>query len=188
MMSFIVVVISLLKISMAKILRNVKAQAHEDLDRLHISQAMLAFAEVGILESDPALRKECQRMTVRERRHRKSREMPKEKEDAAQLQQQQQNGNGNGMMTGCSARANGLELDIRITDPVKLEGRLKRQRSEAGGDASTDSHASEKGDAKGPKPAPGALDRQQDVDELDIIGPSPIPSPGPQLQYQHRLH
>ncbi|KAM6489746.1 hypothetical protein JOM56_014769 [Amanita muscaria] len=133
---------------------------------MHISQAMLAFAEVGILESDPALRKECQRMTVRERRHRKSREMPKEKEDAAQLQQQQQNGNGNGMMTGRSARANGLELDIRITDPVKLERRLKRQRSEVGGDASTDSHGSEKGDAKRPKLAPGALDRQQDVDEL----------------------
>ncbi|KAM6489309.1 hypothetical protein JOM56_015210 [Amanita muscaria] len=75
-------------------------------------------------------------------------------------QQQQQNGNGNGMMTtGCSARANGLELDIRITDPVKLERSLKRQRSEADGDASTDSHALEKGDAKGPKPAPGALDR-----------------------------
>ncbi|KAM6489301.1 hypothetical protein JOM56_015202 [Amanita muscaria] len=140
---------------------------------------------VGILESDPALRKECQRMTVRECRHRKSREMPKEKEDAAQLQQQ--NGDGNGMMTGCSARANGLVLDIRITDPVKLERRLKRQRSEAG-DASTDSHASEKEDAKDPKPARGALDGQQDVDELDIIGPSPVLSPGPQLQYQRHLH
>ncbi|KIL56188.1 hypothetical protein M378DRAFT_533332 [Amanita muscaria Koide BX008] len=101
-------------------------------------------------------------------------------------QQQQQNGNGNGMMTtGCSARANGLELDIRITDPVKLERSLKTQRSEAGGDAFTDSHASEKGDAKGPKPAPGALDRQQDVDEL--VGPSSVPLPGPQFQYQHHL-
>ncbi|KIL57962.1 hypothetical protein M378DRAFT_54153, partial [Amanita muscaria Koide BX008] len=181
----------------AKILRNAEARAHEDLDRLHKAQAMYTFAEVSILEFDPALRMECQRMAVRERKrreeHRKSREKLKEKEDAAQLLQQQQNGNGNGMMTRRSARANGLELDIRITDPVKLERRLKRQRSEAGGDASTDSHASEEGDGEGreskrPKRAPGTLDGQQDIDELDIIGPSPVPSPRPQLQQQHHPH
>ncbi|KAM6492661.1 hypothetical protein JOM56_012385 [Amanita muscaria] len=78
-------------------------------------------------------------------------------------------------------RANGLELDIRITDPVKLERRLKRQRSEAGDDAPTDSHASEERTDKGreskhSKRAPGALGGQQDVDELN---PSPVPSPGP---------
>ncbi|KIL55120.1 hypothetical protein M378DRAFT_18228 [Amanita muscaria Koide BX008] len=81
-------------------------------------------------------------------------------------------------------RANGLELDI---DPVKLERRLKRWRSEAGDDASTDSHASEERDGKGreskrSKRAPGALDGQQHIDELN---PSPVPSPGPQLQQQH---
>ncbi|KIL60888.1 hypothetical protein M378DRAFT_902950 [Amanita muscaria Koide BX008] len=93
---------------------------------------------------------------------------------------QQQNGNGNGMMT---RRQTGWSL---ITDPVKLERRLKRRRSEAGDDASTDSHASEERDGKGreskrSKRAP-ALDGQQDVI------PSPVPSPGPQLQQQHHLH
>ncbi|KAM6503674.1 hypothetical protein JOM56_000617 [Amanita muscaria] len=48
-----------------------------------------------------------------------------EKEDAVQLRQQQ-NGNGNGMTTRRSARANRLELDIRMMDATKLERRLKR--------------------------------------------------------------
>ncbi|KIL60556.1 hypothetical protein M378DRAFT_168042 [Amanita muscaria Koide BX008] len=140
-----------------------------------------SFAEVSILQSDPALRMECQRMAVRKRKRReerrKSRGKLKEKEDSVQLLQQQ-NGNGNGTITRRSARANRLELDIRITDPVNLGRRLKRQRSEAGGDASTDSHTWEEGDGEGreskrPKRASGALDGQQDTDELDIIGPSP---------------
>ncbi|KAM6489293.1 hypothetical protein JOM56_015194 [Amanita muscaria] len=110
---------------------------------------------------------ECRRMAVRKRKRReehwKNNGKLKEKEDAAQLEQQ--NGNRNGTMTRRSARANRLELDIRITDPVKLRRRLKRQRSEAGGDASTDSHASEEGDGEGreskrPKRAFAALDGQ----------------------------
>ncbi|KAM6503665.1 hypothetical protein JOM56_000608 [Amanita muscaria] len=38
------------------------------------------------------------------------------------------------------------------------------------------------------KQAPGVLDGQQDVDEVEIIGPSPVSSPGPQLQLLQQHH
>ncbi|KAM6492890.1 hypothetical protein JOM56_011024 [Amanita muscaria] len=109
--SFIVVVISLFK--EIKILRNSEARAHKDLDRLQKAQVMYTFATPNGASMYGRAGAQA---------HRKSREKLIQKEDAAQLQQQQ-NGNGNGMMTRRSARANN----------IKLERKLKRQRSEAGG-------------------------------------------------------
>ncbi|KAM6489300.1 hypothetical protein JOM56_015201 [Amanita muscaria] len=159
-----------------------EARAHEDLERLHKAQAIHTFTEISILEFNPALRMECQRMAVREwkrrEEHRKNREKLK---DVAQLLLLQY---GNGNEAQC--KGNWLGLDIRMTD-------RRRLHSEAGGDVSTDLHASEEGDGEGreskrSRRAPGALDDQQDVDKLDTIGPSPVPSPGPQLHHQHHLH
>ncbi|KIL55641.1 hypothetical protein M378DRAFT_904083 [Amanita muscaria Koide BX008] len=157
MTSFIVVVISLLK-------RFCKTQRHarEDLDRLHKMHVMYTFAELSILEFDPALGMECQRMAVREwkrrEEHRKNREKLK---DATQRLLQYGNGNE------AQCKGNGLGPHIRITD-------RRRLHSEAGGDVSTDLHASEEGDDEGreskhSRRAPGALDGQQDVDELDTV-------------------
>ncbi|KIL54903.1 hypothetical protein M378DRAFT_18435 [Amanita muscaria Koide BX008] len=110
----------------------------------------------SILEFDLALRMECQRMTVRERERRRAPEEKreaKEKEDVAQLLLLQ-NGNVNSV----------------------------ERRSEAGGDAFTDSPAAEERDdeeTESKRPQPGALDGQGRVDELDIIDSSPVPSPKP---------
>ncbi|KIL55762.1 hypothetical protein M378DRAFT_14470 [Amanita muscaria Koide BX008] len=97
-----------------------EARAHEDLDRLHKAQAMHTFTEVSILEFEPRPPDGVSTMAVRKRKrreeHGKNNGKRKEKEDAVQLLLQQQNGNGNGTMTRRSARANGLGLDIRITD------------------------------------------------------------------------
>ncbi|KAM6489298.1 hypothetical protein JOM56_015199 [Amanita muscaria] len=54
MTSFIIIVVSLLK-RFCKMQRH----AHEDPDRLHKVHAMYTFAEVSILEFDPALGMEC---------------------------------------------------------------------------------------------------------------------------------
>ncbi|KAM6492656.1 hypothetical protein JOM56_012380 [Amanita muscaria] len=104
------------------------------------------------------------------------REAKREGIRGAIAQQQNGNGNGNCMMTRGQT---GWSL---ITDPVKLERRLKRQRSEAGDDASTDSERDGKGRESKCSKCALTLDGQQDVI------PSPVPSPGPQLQQQHHLH
>ncbi|KAM6489584.1 hypothetical protein JOM56_015003 [Amanita muscaria] len=64
------------------------------------------------------------------------------------------NGNGNGMMAGPSARENGLELDIRITKPVKLE----RKAGDGKG-----------GEPKHPNRASGALGPQDQLQYQHVI-------------------
>src|SRR6266550_5591552 len=159
----------------AKMLRNAQARAHEDLDRLHKAQAMYTFAEVSILEFDPNLRMECERMAVRERKRREERRKNRDKsKDRAKDDGTQQNGSF--IMTRRSARANGLEPELRITDPVKLERRLKRQRGECS-DVAMDSQGSEEGEGEGREPKRAKHlsggPRDDDRDPLDCIGPSP---------------
>ncbi|KAG7096390.1 hypothetical protein E1B28_003833 [Marasmius oreades] len=131
-----------------KIVRNTALCAEEDLERHYRAEAMFNAAEVSILEFDATFRLECERMAVRERKRReeykksKVRAKEKEKEKAGGNGNGSDNGNGNGFMgTRKSARHNGLQPELGITDPVKLERRLKRQREEGGG--GTDSHGSE---------------------------------------------
>ena len=160
----------------AKMLRNAQSRSHEDVDRLHKAQAMYTFAEVSILEFDPALRMECERMAVRERKRREERRKNKDKsKDQAQEDGIQQNGTY--MMTRRSARANGLEPELRITDPVKLERRLKRQRSECG-DAAMDSHGSEEGEGEVREPKRVkhvSGDLEDDRDPLNFLSPNQSP-------------
>ncbi|KAI6160935.1 hypothetical protein EDD17DRAFT_1828444, partial [Pisolithus thermaeus] len=111
-----------------KIVHNATVCAHVDGDRLHKAQAMLTAAEMSVLEFDPHFGVECRRMAVRERKRReerkKERERGREKED--------ENGNGNNAYapgTRRSARHNGQQPEIEITDPLQLERRLKRARS-----------------------------------------------------------
>ncbi|PFH47155.1 hypothetical protein AMATHDRAFT_77336 [Amanita thiersii Skay4041] len=177
----------------AKIVHNAQVRAHEDLDRMYKAQAMFTAAEVSILEFDPALRLECERMAPRERKrreeHRKSREKAKGKS-----QDEHSQSNGPTMMTRRSARANGLEPELRITDPVKLERRLKRQRSE-NGEATTDSHGSEEGDVEGrelkrAKHVEGEQGRAGSRDPLDCITQRTEPSleQMPGLTQHHQYH
>lgn len=106
-----------------KIVHNAYARINEDPERLFRAQAMLTAAEVSIQDFDPQFRLECQRMAGREKRRREQFRKEKEKE-----KQPIQNGTY-APGTRRSARNNGQEPEMLITDPVLLERRLKRQRS-----------------------------------------------------------
>ena len=156
-----------------KMVHNADVRSHEDLDRLYRAQAMFTAAQVSIQEFDPQLRLECERMAVRERQRREQHKKNKGKEKA---QDNQLNG-GAPAAARRSARNNGQQPELSITDPVKLERRLKRQRE--GGGSGGDSHGSEEEmvvtgeegrDAKRSKTVDGDDD---DRDPLDTIGATP---------------
>ncbi len=109
-----------------KIVHNAGVRINEDPERLFRAQAMLTAAEVSCQDFDPQFRLECQRMAVRERQRREELRKAKGKERAAE--QPAQNGEY-APGTRRSARHNGQEPEIAITDPVQLERKLKRQRS-----------------------------------------------------------
>jgi len=155
-----------------KIVHNADVRSHEDLDRLYRAQAMFTAAQVSIQEFDPQLRLESERMAVRERQRREQNRKSKGKEKA---HDNQLNG---GAPVGArrSARNNGQQPELSITDPVKLERRLKRQRGEecSGGD----SHGSEEelnGAGEGGRDAKRTriIDDDDDRDPLDTIGVTP---------------
>ena len=155
-----------------KMVHNANVRAQYDLDRLHKAQAMFTAAQVSIQEFDPQLRSECERMAVRERQRRNARKKEKEKSREE---------NGNGVPAGMrrSARNNGLQPEHPITDPVKLERRLKRQRGDEG--SGGDSHGSE-GEANAGLGLDGGRDAKRtriidehddDRDPLDTLGGTP---------------
>ncbi|KAI6038096.1 AAA-domain-containing protein [Pisolithus marmoratus] len=167
-----------------KMVHNATVYAHVDGDRLHKAQAMLTAAEMSVLEFDPQFAVECWRMAVRERKRREERKKEREKE--------KENGNGgeqggtvNGNDTYApgtrrSARHNGQQPEIQITDPLQLERRLKRARS--AGEMSGGSPDAGPGDDKD-RVESGTTPRQQkrartvssedgDHDPIDMIGPS----------------
>ena len=155
-----------------KIVHNADVRSHEDLDRLYRAQAMFTATQVSIQEFDPQLRLECERMAVRERQRREQHKKNKGKEKA---QDSQLNG---GAPVGArrSARNNGQQPELSITDPVKLERRLKRQRGEecSGGD----SHGSEEemngaGEEGRDAKRSRIIDDDDDRDPLDTIGATP---------------
>ncbi|KAK7439387.1 TAT-binding protein-like protein 7, AAA ATPase [Stygiomarasmius scandens] len=117
-----------------KIVHNAEIRAYEDLDRYHKAQAMLTATEVSLNEFDPAFRMECERMAVRERKRREEYKKKREKEKAEKAKEKgkEKEGSADTMMNGNgtrrSARNNGLQPELTITDPVQLERRLKRQR------------------------------------------------------------
>ncbi|KAF7799964.1 hypothetical protein EIP86_011207 [Pleurotus ostreatoroseus] len=109
-----------------KIVHNAAVRSAEDPERRFRAQAMLTAAEVSIQDFDATFRLECQRMAEREHRRRdearKAREKAREAEEAA-------NDSTYAPGTRRSARHNGQEPELSITDPLLLERRLKRQRS-----------------------------------------------------------
>lgn len=148
-----------------KIVHNAGVMMNEDPDRLFKAQAMFTAAQVSIQDFDPGLRLECDRMASRERRrreeHRKSREKGKSKADDAI----------HAVGTRRSARNNGQQPELTITDPLKLERKLKRQRSN---EAGADSHGSseENGEDRVAKRSKVSVSDDDDRDPLDIAGPT----------------
>ncbi|KAL1747783.1 hypothetical protein HDZ31DRAFT_31149 [Schizophyllum fasciatum] len=140
-----------------RIVHNADVRQHEDLDRLHKAQAMYTATEVSIQEFEPSFRLECERMAARERqRRREERRASKEREDKERAEQEK-------MSTPprrSSARANGLQPEVEITDPVQLERRLKRARNSA------EVGAQEEG---GDHSAKRARTRDDSPDELNLL-------------------
>ena len=165
-----------------KIVHNADVRSHEDLDRPYKAQAMFTAAQVSIQEFDPQLKMECERMAVRERKRREDRKKEKEKGREKEKENQKdkekdESQNVNGLGARRSARNNGLQPELTITDPVKLERRLKRQRPN---EAGSDSHASEEeggsGEGRDAKRTRMLVDGDgSDRDPLDIVGLSPSP-------------
>ncbi|KAH9963265.1 hypothetical protein BC827DRAFT_1194483 [Russula dissimulans] len=127
-----------------KIVHNAVVCQIEDLERLHRAQAMYTATEVSIQDFDLQFRSECERMAVRERQRRADRKKEKEK---AKEQGADAGSETYAPGTRRSARHNGQEPEIAITDVTKLEraARLKRQRStgpsngsQASGDETSD--------------------------------------------------
>ena len=148
-----------------KIVHNAGIRMDEDPDRLYKAQAMLTAAQVSIHEFDPGLRIECDRMASRERQrreeHKKSKDKGKGRADDAHV-----------VGTRRSARHNGQQPELSITDPLKLERKLKRQRSNEDGIESRGS-SEENGDGRDPKRSKlSVTSEDDDRDPLDIVGPN----------------
>ncbi|KAJ7165878.1 AAA-domain-containing protein [Mycena filopes] len=140
-----------------KIVHNAATRQAEDIDRLYKAQAMFTATQVSIHEFDPQLRMECERMALRERARRDAVRAAVDAANATNAKgkgKEKENGGGSGNGSGSegvpgarrSARHNGLQPELAITDPVQLERRLKRQRSDG---AATDSHGSDEDGAAG---------------------------------------
>ena len=109
------------------IVRNAEIRAHEDPERLFRAQTMFTAAQVSIQDFDPQFRLECQRMAGRERQRREEHRKNQEQQEKAASPPVQNGTYAPG--TRRSARHNGKEPEMSITDPLVLERKLKRQRS-----------------------------------------------------------
>jgi len=153
-----------------KIVFNAAVCAHQDTsggDRLYRAQAMLTAAEVSIQDFDHQFRVECQRMAERER---KRREEHKKAKGKGQAGEDAQNGTA---APRRSARHNGQQPEITITDPLQLERRLKRARSAERPSGSPDS-SDDKAEPSTPRSSkrPRTVLSEDDHDPMDIIGAS----------------
>ncbi|KAK7691101.1 hypothetical protein QCA50_006204 [Cerrena zonata] len=160
-----------------KIVHNATVFGDIDSERLYRAQAMYTAAEVSLQDFDYQFRMDCQRMAVRERKRRDEFRMEKEKEkERVRAAEAESARNSAEAPARRSTRANGLEPDFQITDPVRLERSLKRQRSaEANADRSE-----EEGPTKRSRVSSQEIE-QQHVNGISIAGPS-TPHRGPSQQ------
>jgi len=146
-----------------KMVHNANARAFEDMERLYRAQAMFTAAQVSIQEFDPQFRLECERMAVRERRRRLSEGQEKRREHGKGAVEEHGPGQVNGIRR--SGRNNGQQPELSITDPVLLERRLKRQRSN---EAGSESHGSEEENHEAKR---SKVNIHDDSDPLNMISP-----------------
>ena len=147
-----------------KIVHNAEVCAIDDLERLHRAQAMLTATEVSLNDFDQAFRLECERMAVRERKRREDRKKQREKEKAEKEAQVTETADPNEPYapgTRRSARNNGQEPEVAITDPLQLERRLKRGRSAEGNLTDGRQSSEEAGAGRSPKRSRVASEDEQ---------------------------
>jgi ATPase family AAA domain-containing protein 2 len=153
-----------------KIVHNANVYQRDDPDRFYKAQAMYTATELSCQDFDPQFRLECQRMAGREhlrREERKQKALEKEKE----RQKDQPSTPPN---TRRSARQNGSLLELQITDPVRLERQLKRQRSHGASGSEHEEEANgvdENGEplAKRTKTQDNGAQLEDERDPLDIM-------------------
>jgi len=148
----------------SKIVQNTELRAFEDMDRMYKAQAMLIATQVSIQEFDPAFKLECERMAVRERQRREERRKNKEKEREREREKEKEEA-----ATRRSTRIPGQTLEISITDPVKLERRLKRQR---GGSAASSHEGEEDGQGEDEQERESKRSRKstEEEDPSEVVG------------------
>lgn len=112
------------------ILCNAQSRAYEDQERFHRAAQMFTAAEVSILDFDPQFRMQCESMAGRERLRREQRKLEKEKSSGTKTAPSTP---PPGIRR--SGRNNGQQPEHPITDPVRLERRLKRQRADGAGES-----------------------------------------------------
>ncbi|KZT23205.1 AAA-domain-containing protein [Neolentinus lepideus HHB14362 ss-1] len=158
-----------------KMVHNAHVRMHEDPDRLFKAQAMLTAAQVSMQEFDPQFTLECERMAGRERKRREARKRAKEEEKAREAAQSGVNSRGSSQGIRRSARHNGQQPEISITDPLLLERRLKRQRpdevngvNEAAPDVEQFGDDAE--DDRATKRSRTAMSEDDEPDPLDLVG------------------
>ncbi|QRW01325.1 AAA family ATPase [Ceratobasidium sp. AG-Ba] len=127
----------------AKIVQNAETDYQQDPDRTYKARAMLNNARLMLQSWEPQFRAECERMAVRETERRAERKRARIAEKEAKAKEKEKEANGDSRKTGSSSeeppvhsygtrratRHNGLAPDA-ADDPVDIERRLKRQRSE----------------------------------------------------------
>jgi ATPase family AAA domain-containing protein 2 len=146
---------------LAKIVRNATVFPGDN-DRLVKAQMMYTTAQVHTNEFDSHFRLECERMAARERKRREEWAAANPKPAGPTVQ---------AMGIRRSARNNGQEPEVLITDPVQLERRLKRQRSSEPSGESQDETGRE--GPRSPKKARMTSEAEDDVvDPLDVVGPT----------------
>ncbi|KAL0063917.1 TAT-binding protein-like protein 7, AAA ATPase [Marasmius tenuissimus] len=161
-----------------KICMNAALYEAGDPDRHLRAQAMLNSAEVSIQEFDAIFRLECERMAGRERQRRAERRKARE-EEKAKAKAANGNGNGSGSDTGApgarrSGRNTGMAPEYALTDPSKLERRLKRQREGFAADSLASDE--ENGESRDPKRSKMHIDTEDDRDPLELVSPPRQPT------------
>ena len=145
-----------------KIVHNAEVCAGDDLERLYKAQAMLTATEVNL--------NDCERMAVRERRRRGDRKKRREKEKAEKEKEKEKEEQANETAdpnnpyapgTRRSARNNGQEPEVVITDPLQLERRLKRGRFAEGHLTDGRQSSEEAGEGRSPKRSRVASEDEQ---------------------------
>lgn len=139
---------------LTKIVKNAEHGTSEDSDRLFKAQQMVVTAKLLLNGWEPQFKAECERMAGRESQRRLERKKARAAEKAAAKAKEEEAKNAEGKSgsdeppahsygTRRATRHNGIQPEV-VDDPVDIERRLKRQRSEATG-ASAEPEASGSG-------------------------------------------
>ena len=163
---------------LAKIVHNATVFPGDN-ERLVKAQMMYTNAQVHTNEFDSHFRLECERMAARERKRR-------EEWAAANPKPSGPSNRASAQIIRRSARNNGQQPEVLITDPVQLERRLKRQRSSEPSGESQDEIRQVA--PRSPKKARvTSEDEDVAVDPLDVVGPTSSQPRPSTVRFAHGL-